>query len=132
MLTNVKGLTRILKDLIVLTQRDGVPLSQTGMTTMKVKLILHCIDNAALMIMQERILISRFSSPKCVLTHETCRGNHSNLLSQFQGGAFDAWGPTAPGYPACQELTGPNFQDVFYKALWAANAKLLSFYMVYG
>ncbi|KAJ7817707.1 glycoside hydrolase family 35 protein, partial [Mycena olivaceomarginata] len=32
----------------------------------------------------------------------------------FQGGSFDAWGPTAPGYALCAELTaGPNFQSVY-------------------
>ncbi|KAL5524689.1 hypothetical protein ACEPAF_9834 [Sanghuangporus sanghuang] len=53
-------------------------------------------------------------------------------IPEFQGGAFDAWGPTAPGYPACRVLTGPDFEDVFYKTLWAANAKLINYYMLYG
>src|SRR5713101_1137193 len=51
---------------------------------------------------------------------------------QFQGGAFDAWGPTAPGYSSCRELTGPDFESVFYRGLWASNAKLMNFYMIYG
>lgn len=69
---------------------------------------------------------------------------------QFQGGSFDAWGPTAPGntvfarshrlrlilqllgYGLCQELTGTDFQSVFNLGLWAANAKMISYYMVYG
>ncbi|KAI0040947.1 glycoside hydrolase family 35 protein [Auriscalpium vulgare] len=51
---------------------------------------------------------------------------------EFQGGSFDAWGPTAPGYANCRELTGPSFLSVFYRTLWAANAKLMSFYMLYG
>ncbi|KAI0313595.1 glycoside hydrolase family 35 protein [Amylostereum chailletii] len=51
---------------------------------------------------------------------------------EFQGGAFDAWGPTAPGYPNCRILTGADFEQVFYKGLWASNAKMMSFYMVYG
>ena len=46
------------------------------------------------------------------------------------GGSFDPW--AGPGYDACEVLTGPNFQDVFYKQNWASNAKLMSFYMLYG
>ncbi|XP_006462927.1 hypothetical protein AGABI2DRAFT_152299 [Agaricus bisporus var. bisporus H97] len=51
---------------------------------------------------------------------------------EFQGGSFDAWGPTAPGYGPCRELTGPNFQSVFNLQLWASNFKLLNYYMLYG
>ena len=29
-------------------------------------------------------------------------------------------------------MTGPNFQSVFYRQLWASNAKLMNFYMFYG
>lgn len=36
------------------------------------------------------------------------------------------------GYAPCLELTGPDFQSVFNLNLWAANAKLISYYMVYG
>ena len=46
------------------------------------------------------------------------------------GGSFDPWG--GPGYDACEVLTGSDFQDVFYKQNWASNAKLISYYMVYG
>lgn len=49
---------------------------------------------------------------------------------EFQGGSFDPW--QGPGYDACEVLTGPDFQDVFYKQNWASNAKLMSFYMLYG
>ncbi|KAI0662113.1 glycoside hydrolase superfamily [Cubamyces menziesii] len=51
-------------------------------------------------------------------------------MPEFQGGSFDPWG--GPGYDACEVLTGPDFQDVFYKQNWAGNAKLLSYYMFYG
>ncbi|TDL23133.1 glycoside hydrolase family 35 protein [Rickenella mellea] len=53
-------------------------------------------------------------------------------VPEFQAGAYDAWGPTAPGYGSCGILTGPSFQDVFYKGLWAANAKMINYYMIYG
>jgi hypothetical protein len=46
------------------------------------------------------------------------------------GGAFDPW--AGPGYAACEVLTGPDFQEVFYKNNWAANAKLVSYYMIHG
>jgi len=36
------------------------------------------------------------------------------------------------GYPNCAILTGANFQSVFYRQLWASNAKLLNYYMFYG
>lgn len=46
------------------------------------------------------------------------------------GGSFDPWG--GPGYDACEVLTGPDFQDVFYKQNWASNVKMISYYMLYG
>ena len=48
----------------------------------------------------------------------------------FTGGAFDPWG--GPGYDACALLTGPDFENVFYKHNWASNAKLINYYMFYG
>ncbi|KAF9046172.1 glycoside hydrolase family 35 protein [Panaeolus papilionaceus] len=53
-------------------------------------------------------------------------------IPEFQGGSFDAWGPTSPGYDACRTLTGPDFESVFNLNLWAANAKLINYYMLYG
>ena len=32
----------------------------------------------------------------------------------------------------CEVLTGPDFQDVFYKENWASNVKMISYYMLYG
>ena len=51
-------------------------------------------------------------------------------MPEFQGGSFDPWG--GPGYDACEVLTGPDFEDVFYKNNWAANIKMMSYYMFYG
>jgi len=53
-------------------------------------------------------------------------------IPEFQGGSYDAWGPTAPGYEGCRVLTGPDFQSVFNLQLWASNAKLINYYMLYG
>ncbi|KAJ6585751.1 glycoside hydrolase family 35 protein [Mycena capillaripes] len=53
-------------------------------------------------------------------------------IPEFQAGSFDAWGPGAPGYGPCAELTGPAFQSVFNMQLWASNAKLINYYMLYG
>ncbi|KIY43874.1 glycoside hydrolase family 35 protein [Fistulina hepatica ATCC 64428] len=62
------------------------------------------------------------------------RVNHWQPLyiPEFQGGSFDAWGPGAPGYAKCWELTNPEFQSVFNLHLWASNAKLINYYMFYG
>jgi beta-galactosidase GanA len=49
---------------------------------------------------------------------------------EFQGGSFDPWG--GPGYDNCRQLTGPDFESVFYKQNIAVGATLQSFYMVYG
>ncbi|KAJ7125804.1 glycoside hydrolase family 35 protein [Mycena crocata] len=64
--------------------------------------------------------------------HESANPAQAWYIPEFQGGSFDAWGPTAPGYAPCAQLTGPNFQSVFNKQLWASNAKLISYYMIYG
>ncbi|KAL8286237.1 hypothetical protein RQP46_004725 [Phenoliferia psychrophenolica] len=57
---------------------------------------------------------------------------HQYHLNAIQGGAFDPWGPAAPGYEKCRTLTGSDFESVFYKGLWAQNVKMLSIYMIYG
>ena len=62
--------------------------------------------------------------------HEQVNPSEPWYMPEFQGGAFDPWG--GPGYDACELLTGPDFQDVFYKHNWAANMKLVSYYMFYG
>ncbi|PPQ97472.1 LOW QUALITY PROTEIN: hypothetical protein CVT26_002820, partial [Gymnopilus dilepis] len=54
------------------------------------------------------------------------------FLPEFQSGAPDSWGLTSPGYEGCRLLTGPDFLSVFNLNLWAANAKLVNFYMFYG
>ncbi|KAJ7688189.1 glycoside hydrolase family 35 protein [Mycena rosella] len=64
--------------------------------------------------------------------HEQVNPSQAWYFPEFQGGSFDAWGNGAPGYGLCAQLTGPNFQSVFNKQLWASNAKLISYYMLYG
>jgi beta-galactosidase GanA len=49
---------------------------------------------------------------------------------EFQGGSFDPWG--GPGYDNCRQLTGPDFEKVFYANNIAAGATMQSFYMTYG
>jgi beta-galactosidase GanA len=49
---------------------------------------------------------------------------------EFQGGSFDPWG--GPGYDNCRQLTGADFESVFYKNNIASGATLQSFYMTYG
>ncbi|KAL0580562.1 hypothetical protein V5O48_001474 [Marasmius crinis-equi] len=64
--------------------------------------------------------------------HESANPSQTWYIPEFQGGAFDAWGPTSPGYQACRQLTGPEFISVFNMQLWASNAKLINYYMTYG
>ncbi|KAJ3972272.1 glycoside hydrolase family 35 protein [Lentinula raphanica] len=64
--------------------------------------------------------------------HESANPSQPFYFPEFQGGSFDAWGPGAPGYAQCEILTGPDFQSVFNRQLWASNAKLTSFYMIFG
>jgi beta-galactosidase GanA len=49
---------------------------------------------------------------------------------EFQGGSFDAWGGS--GYDKCRQLTGADFESVFYKQNIAVGATMQSFYMTYG
>lgn len=49
---------------------------------------------------------------------------------EFQGGSFDPWG--GPGYDKCRQLTGPDFENVFYKENIADGATMQNFYMTYG
>ncbi|HEY2042042.1 MAG TPA: beta-galactosidase [Jatrophihabitans sp.] len=49
---------------------------------------------------------------------------------EFQGGSFDPWG--GPGYDNCRQLTGADFENVFYKQNIAVGATMQSFYMTYG
>ncbi|KAF8074062.1 glycoside hydrolase family 35 protein [Lyophyllum atratum] len=64
--------------------------------------------------------------------HAAVNPSQAWYIPEFQGGSFDAWGPTAPGYAPCRVLTGPDFQSVFNLQLWASNAKLINYYMLYG
>jgi len=62
--------------------------------------------------------------------HQGLPPNEPLYLPEFQGGAFDPWG--GPGYPACYTLTGPDFENVFYKSLIAQGTTMISYYMTYG
>ncbi|TBU36471.1 glycoside hydrolase superfamily [Dichomitus squalens] len=62
--------------------------------------------------------------------HENVNPSQPWYMPEFQAGAFDPW--AGPGYEACAVLTGPDFEDVFYKHNWAANEKLVNYYMIYG
>ncbi|KIJ17952.1 glycoside hydrolase family 35 protein [Paxillus involutus ATCC 200175] len=64
--------------------------------------------------------------------HESVDPSKPWYFPEFQGGSYDAWGPNAPGYDQCRTLTGPDFENVFYLNLWASNAKLINYYMLYG
>ncbi|KAJ3775849.1 glycoside hydrolase family 35 protein [Lentinula raphanica] len=49
-------------------------------------------------------------------------------LSKWMGARFCC----SLEYSGCTLLTGPEFESVFYRQLWASNAKLVSYYMFYG
>ncbi|KAJ3976779.1 glycoside hydrolase family 35 protein [Lentinula raphanica] len=53
-------------------------------------------------------------------------------VPEMQGGSLNGWGPGSAEYSGCTLLTGPEFESVFYRQLWASNAKLVSYYMFYG
>ncbi|TML31102.1 MAG: beta-galactosidase, partial [Actinobacteria bacterium] len=50
--------------------------------------------------------------------------------AEYQGGSFDPWG--GPGYDKCRQLTGPDFEKVFYQNNIARGATMQSFYMTVG
>ncbi len=51
-------------------------------------------------------------------------------LPEFQGGSYDAWGGS--GYANCYQLTGPDFENVFYKSNISQGATIQSNYMAVG
>ena len=52
------------------------------------------------------------------------------FIAEFQGGSFDPWG--GPGYAKCQQLTGADFVNVFYKTMLSEGVTMLNSYMTYG
>ncbi|KAJ7885789.1 glycoside hydrolase family 35 protein [Mycena olivaceomarginata] len=64
--------------------------------------------------------------------HEQVNPSQAWFLPEYQGGSSDSWGPDAPGYNRCFQMTGPTFQSVFNRKVWASNAKLMNYYMIYG
>ena len=52
------------------------------------------------------------------------------MVPEYQGGSFDSWG--GAGYPACAQLTGPDFENTFYKYYIAQGATMQSIYMTVG
>jgi beta-galactosidase GanA len=52
------------------------------------------------------------------------------MLPEFQGGSYDSWGGS--GYANCYGLTGPDFENVFYKSNLADGVTIQSNYMGVG
>ncbi len=52
------------------------------------------------------------------------------MLPEFQGGSYDSWGGS--GYANCYDLTGPDFENVFYKSNIAQGVTIQSNYMGVG
>ncbi|KAG2357219.1 glycoside hydrolase family 35 protein [Suillus spraguei] len=63
--------------------------------------------------------------------HEYVDPGQPWYFPEFQGGSFDGWGSTA-GYDQCRILIGADFENVFNLNLWASNAKIINYYMLYG
>ena len=51
-------------------------------------------------------------------------------LPEYQGGSFDGWG--GAGYDNCYTMTGPSFENVYYKNNIAQGATMQSYYMGVG
>ncbi|MFZ0041271.1 MAG: beta-galactosidase, partial [Solirubrobacteraceae bacterium] len=51
-------------------------------------------------------------------------------VPEYQGGSFDSWGGV--GYPACARLTGPNFENTFYRYYLGQGATMQGIYMTVG
>ena len=51
-------------------------------------------------------------------------------LPEFQGGSYDSWG--GAGYAKCYQLTGPDFENVFYKSNFSQGTTIQSNYMGVG
>ncbi len=51
-------------------------------------------------------------------------------LPEFQGGSYDSWGGS--GYDNCYTLTGPDFENVFYKSNLSQGATIQSNYVAVG
>lgn len=62
--------------------------------------------------------------------HQSLPPDKPLFLSEFQGGSFDPWG--GAGTANLYTLTGPDFENVFYKSLIAQGVTMLNLYMTYG
>jgi beta-galactosidase GanA len=56
--------------------------------------------------------------------------NSPLYFPEFQGGSFDPWG--GAGYDKCRELTGSQFEKVYYDNNIAAGSTMMNFYMTFG
>jgi beta-galactosidase GanA len=52
------------------------------------------------------------------------------FLPEYQGGSFDGWG--GAGYADCYDMTGPDFENVYYKDNIIQGSTMQSYYMGVG
>jgi beta-galactosidase GanA len=71
---------------------------------------------------------STFNSPAVVTAYHAA--DSPLMVPEYQGGSFDSWGGV--GYPDCAALTGPDFENSFYKFYIAQGATMQSIYMTVG
>jgi beta-galactosidase GanA len=71
---------------------------------------------------------SKFTAPPVVTSDHN--PGHPLTVPEYQGGSFDSWGGT--GYADCAALTGPDFEDSFYRYYLAQGVSFQSIYMAVG
>ena len=71
---------------------------------------------------------SKFTAPPVLTSDHTA--TQPLMVPEYQGGAFDSWGGV--GYADCAALTGPDFEDSFYRWYLAQGATMQSIYMAVG
>jgi beta-galactosidase GanA len=74
------------------------------------------------------------SNPNVFNSPPVLTGDHEPgiplMVPEYQGGSFDSWGGV--GYSGCAQLTGPDFENTFYKYYIAQGATMQSIYMTVG
>jgi beta-galactosidase GanA len=69
-----------------------------------------------------------FNSPPVLTSYHTA--TQPLMVPEYQGGSFDSW--EGVGYPDCAALTGPSFEDTFYRYYLAQGVTMQSIYMTVG
>jgi beta-galactosidase GanA len=71
---------------------------------------------------------SKFTAPPVLTSYHTA--TQPLMVPEYQGGSFDSW--SGVGYADCAAMTGPSFEDTFYRYYLAQGVTLQSIYMAVG